>query len=139
MEKEEIIKGLKFLGIVYNREISVELCNAYCEFLKDIDIKIFKKAIKEIIKEEKFMPSINVIIKKCEEMQKTYYCMILEYMALSGYFKIPKEYDKALSYLDTPVIPYWLKEDIKKYAKKYNNKKIEHINKNILETKIKQD
>ncbi|MCI9434738.1 MAG: hypothetical protein HFI86_05670 [Bacilli bacterium] len=89
--------------------------------------KIVLKAIDEIIRTSKFMPTIAEIIEKCDSQSKTYTFDILEIMKKDGYFKhgaygeldnrqAIKNYEKATMWINKGIIPKWLLEDMKKYG-----------------------
>ena len=58
MNKEQFIKGLKYLGIAYNKEFNEEQATVWYDFFKDVDFEVFRQAVKRIIPKSKYMPSI---------------------------------------------------------------------------------
>lgn len=58
MLKEEFIKGLKYLGIAYNKEFDEEQATVWYDFFKDVDFEVFRQAVKRIIPKSKYIPSI---------------------------------------------------------------------------------
>lgn len=58
MTKEQFIKGLKYLGIAYNKEFNEEQATVWYDFFKDTDYENFRQAVKRIIPRSKYMPSI---------------------------------------------------------------------------------
>lgn len=58
MTKEEFIKGLKFLGIAYNKEFNEEQATVWYEFFKNEDYEVFRTAVKRVIPKKQFIPSI---------------------------------------------------------------------------------
>jgi len=58
MNKENFIKGLKYLGIAYNKEFTEEQAVVWYDFFKDTDYEVFRAAVKRIIPKNQFMPSI---------------------------------------------------------------------------------
>lgn len=58
MSKEQFIKGLKYLGIAYNKEFDEEQATVWYDFFKDVDYEVFRQAVKRIIPKNKFLPSI---------------------------------------------------------------------------------
>lgn len=58
MNREDFIKGLKFLGIAYNKEFTEEQATVWYEFFKDETYDNFRNAVKRIIPKKQFMPSI---------------------------------------------------------------------------------
>lgn len=61
MKKEEFIKGLKYLGIAYNKEFNEEQAAVWYDFFKETDYESFRQAVKRIIPRSKYMPSIAEI------------------------------------------------------------------------------
>jgi hypothetical protein len=123
MNKEQFTKGITYLGIAYNKEFNQKEVETFYDFLKDYDYETFKIAIKEIIKDKKFMPSISEMIEFCNKNKQQKKFEILEKMKLQGYFKDLKEYEKAIRWLESGNIPSWFKEDIKQYN---NTQQIEY-------------
>jgi hypothetical protein len=58
MNKEQFIKGLKYLGIAYNKEFTEEQATVWYDFFKDESYDNFRNAVKRIIPKKQFMPSI---------------------------------------------------------------------------------
>ena len=58
MNIEQFIKGLKFLGIAYNKEFNEEQAKVWYEFFKNESYDDFRNAVKRIIPKKQFMPSI---------------------------------------------------------------------------------
>ena len=58
MNKEQFIKGLKYLGIAYNKEFTEEQATVWYEFFKDTDYEVFRQGVKRIIPKKQFIPSI---------------------------------------------------------------------------------
>lgn len=133
MSKEQFASLMKTLGIAFNREITPELLQVYYEILKEENYETLKKAISEEIKTQKFFPSVSELLEECKRQKVKNGFTILEYMKQMGYFKISTEYDKACRWLDEGIIPHWFKEDMRKYAKLFNNKQVTNNNKNLLE------
>lgn len=69
MNKEEFLKGMTILGTAYNKEFTQEQVEVWYSFLKDYELNDFILAIQELIKIEKFMPSIAHIT---EHIAKTH-------------------------------------------------------------------
>ena len=118
MKKEEFIKGLKYLGIVYNKEFDQQQAEVWYDFFKDYDYETFKNAIKESVKTNKFLPNISVIIELCNKHKQDNKLEIIKKMEKDGYFKSGLEYEKAINWFNKGIIPYWFKEDMEKYTTK---------------------
>lgn len=58
MNKEQFIKGLKYLGTAYNKEFTEEQATVWYDFFRDEDFEAFRQAVKRIIPQKQFMPSI---------------------------------------------------------------------------------
>ena len=115
MTKEEFTKSITYLGMAYNKEFKQSEVEQYYDFLNQYDYETFKIAVKSLIKECKFMPSISEMISKCEQSKTKRKFDILEKMKQDGYFKDGLEYDKTIKWLESGIIPSWFKEDMKKY------------------------
>lgn len=131
MTKEELVKGLKVLGLAYNKSFNEEECVLYYDFLSRYSYETFKNAVKEIIQNSKFLPKISEIIEFCEKnkIEKRY--KILDLMSDNGYFKTDFEYEKAMNFIESGVIPNWLKEDMKKYIN--TNNQLQNSNTKLIE------
>lgn len=58
MNKEQFVKGLKYLGIAYNKEFDEEQATVWYDFFKDVEYDTFRQAVKRIIPKNKYLPSI---------------------------------------------------------------------------------
>ena len=58
MNKEEFTKGITFLAIAYNKEFTEEQVSVWYEFFKNENYDDFRNAVKRIIPQKQFMPSI---------------------------------------------------------------------------------
>lgn len=139
MEQSKLISlavaKLKVAYPYYFKELKqiefVGLTNMYREQIVGYTPEIVLKAIDEIIRTSKFMPSIAEILEKCDSQVKTYSYDILKIMLEDGYFKrgvygeldnihATRNYEKATMWLSKGIIPEWLLEDMKKYGYKTN-------------------
>lgn len=64
MTKEQLLKGLKYLGVAYNKEFTQEQASVWFDMFKDDDYKTFSQAVKRLISTNQFMPSIAEIKKE---------------------------------------------------------------------------
>ena len=126
MKQDELIKGLKVLGIAYGKEFTSDECSTYYEFLQEYNYDTFKAAVKNIIKKSKFIPKISDLVDECENQRTQTRYEILDFMNMQGYFKSPIEYDKASKFLQMNIIPEWFKEDLKRYYSLMKQEKSEH-------------
>lgn len=130
-----VVAKLKVAYPYYFKELKqiefVGLTNMYQEQIVGYTPEIVLKAIDEIIKTSKFMPSIAEILERCDSQVKTYSYDILKIMLEDGYFKrgaygeldnsqAIRNYEKATMWLSKGIIPEWLLEDMKKYGYKTN-------------------
>lgn len=139
MEQSKLISGVMAkLRIAYpyyfkdlDEELILGMVKVYQEQLVGYTPEIVLKAIDEIIRTSKFMPSIAEILEKCDSQVKTYSYDILKNMLEDGYFKhgaygeldnsqAIRNYEKATMWLSKGIIPEWLLEDMKKYGYKTN-------------------
>ena len=122
MKKIEFVEQMKILTMAYSNNYSQQELELWYEYFIDVDYNNFKNAIKDIIKTNKYKPSISELLEKCEQNKTQIKFDILTKMKSDGYFKTEFEYDKALKWLETGIIPSWFKEDMKKY----NNLQLEN-------------
>lgn len=137
MEQSKLISGIILkLKVAYpyffkdlEDEEFVALTKMYQEQIIGYTPEIVLKAIDEIIRTSKFMPSIAEILDKCDSSAKTYSYDILEKMKNDGYFKrgaygelddthATRNYEKATMWLSKGIIPQRLLEDMMSYGYK---------------------
>ena len=97
---------------------------------EEIPEDIFNQAIKEISKENKYMPNASELYDKCSSLNKNNLMNIANYMYQDGYFyrgvkrlsdeQSLRNFDKTIMWLEKGIIPSFLKEDMQEYMKKYN-------------------
>lgn len=126
MTEQELVKGLTYLGTAYGKEYSKMECEQHYDFLKEYNYETFVSAIKNIIKTSKFLPKITELIEACESSKAMIRFDVLEYMDAMGYFKDPREFEKATHFMERDIVPKWLQEDINKYYKMMINNRLEH-------------
>ena len=117
MTHQQFADSMAYLGIAFGKEYTQEELSVYYDFLKEFTDETLIKAIKKIISTSKFLPKITELVETCEQCKETMKFEVLEYMNLQGYFKSSSEYDKASIWLERNIIPFWFKEDMKKYLK----------------------
>lgn len=98
-----------------SQEESIALAQMYKDELSKYSEEILSSSIKNIIRNNKFMPNLSEIIDECEKNNKRYVNGIIELMKQDGYFKNATELDKVYMWLDKGIIPSWLKEDMSNY------------------------
>lgn len=112
MNIEEYNKQMKILSNFYFNKISKKFIEDAYDFLKDYKEKVFVKAIKNIVKKCKFVPTMSEIIEECDNVKNEYQRGLLLVMLDKGYFKSDEEYEKVKSWLENGVIPDWLRKDM---------------------------
>ena len=126
MKQEELVKGLKVLGIAYSKDFTQDECSTYYEFLQEYSYETFKTAVKNIIKKSKFLPKISELVEECENCKEQLKFEVIEFMNAKGYFKSPIEYEKTIMWYSKGIIPSWLKEDLNKYYKMMQQDKLSY-------------
>ncbi len=136
MKVEELVKGLNFLGLAYGKEYSqLEVQQVY-EFVKEYNYDTFIKATKEIIRTSKFLPRIADLIENCEKFKNSGNKEVIDYMRNVGYFKYSaygeitdehasRNYDKAIRFIETGIIPDWFQEDLDYYINQMHQLRLE--------------
>lgn len=126
MKQEELVKGLKVLGIAYSKDFTQEECSTYYEFLQEYTYDTFKAAVKNIIKKSKFLPKISELVEECENCKSQVKFEVIEFMNSKGYFKDIREYEKTIMWYSKGITPKWLMEDMKKYYKLMQQDKLSY-------------
>lgn len=126
MKQDELVKGLKILGIAYSKEFTQDECVTYYEFLQEYSYDTFKTAVKNIIKKSKFLPKISELVEECEECKEQIRFEVIEFMKTKGYFKDIREYEKTMMWYSKGIIPSWLKEDLNRYYKMMQQDKLQY-------------
>ena len=126
MKKEELLKGLTYLGTAYNKEYSQVEAELYYDFLKEYSYRVFINSIKETINESKYLPKISELVEKCNAYKKSEINDVVEYMKQVGYFKDIIEYDKAYLFIEQGTVPKWLQQDMNKYYKQMIQNNLNH-------------
>jgi hypothetical protein len=135
MKQEELVKGLTYLGMAYGKEYSKLECEQHYDFLKEYSYETFVPAIKNIIKTSTFVPKISDLINACESAKSTTRFDVIEFMNKVGYFKHPKEYEKATLFMEKGIVPEWLQKDINKYYKQMVSNRLDHNEMLMIESK----
>lgn len=126
MTQQDLVKGLKVLGIAYSKTFTQDECATYYEFLQEYSYETFKTAVKNIIKKSKFIPKISELVEECESCKSQLKIEVIEFMKNKGYFKAPSEYDKTIDWYTKGIIPTWLMEDMKQYYKMMQQEKLSY-------------
>ena len=64
MNKEDFLKGMKMLGTAYNKEFTEEQVQIWYQMLCEYSVEEFSTAIQDLIKTEKYLPSIAHITEQ---------------------------------------------------------------------------
>ena len=126
MKQEELVKGLKILGIAYSTKFTQEESATYYEFLQEYSYETFKIAVKNIIKKSKFLPKISELVEECENSNSQRKFEVIEFMKSKGYFKAPNEYEKTIDWYSKGITPTWLKEDMKQFYRMMQQEKLSY-------------
>lgn len=131
----EFISSMKKLGNYYFKELTSEQISLWYEMFQDVSVDVFNQAIKEISRENKFMPNANELFNKCSQLNKNNLLELINFMYDDGYFhrgieklsdeQARRNLDKTMMWLDKGIIPSFLKEDMQEYMKKYKQSPIQ--------------
>ena len=131
----EFISGMKKLGSFYFKELKNEQISLWYEMFQDVSVDVFNQAIKEISRENKFMPNANELFNKCSQLNKNNLLDLVKFMYDDGYFhrgverlsdeQASRNLDKTMMWLEKGIIPSFLKEDMQEYMKKYKQFQIQ--------------
>lgn len=132
----QFISGMKKLGSYYFKELTSEQISLWYEMFQDVSVDVFNQAIKEISRENKFMPNANELFNKCSQLNKSNLLDLVKFMYDDGYFhrgverlsdeQANRNLDKAMMWLEKGIIPSFLKEDMQEYMKKYKQSQIQN-------------
>ena len=122
MEQSKLISSvIAKLRIAYpyyfkdlDEEMILGMVKMYQDQLAGYDYEIVINAIDNIIKTSKYMPTIAEILENCEKLDKS---------------QQSRNYEKAITFCETRIIPDWLLKDMIQYGFKANY---------LLETKNKE-
>lgn len=64
MSKEDFLKGITLLATAYNKEFTIEQIEVWYSLLGKYTVEEFSSAIQELIKKEKYLPSIAHITEQ---------------------------------------------------------------------------
>lgn len=141
MQTNDFMKIMLYLGSAFNKQIEKSTIQIWYEYFKEADPNIVMQAVKNIVVECEYMPTVSKIVSECEKIEDKQKCDVLDKMLKDGYFKYSvageqspieemSDYNKAVAFVSMNIIPSWLEEDMIKYGYKkrtnYNpNNKIE--------------
>ena len=136
MTQLEFISGMKRLSSYYLKELTNDQLEAWYEMFKEVRVEDFNKAIKLISKENEYMPTAQMLNKKCSQAYKEYLIDIAKYMMEDGYFylgiqRLDKEQaernlSKTIGWIEKSGMPEFLREDFEYYIKKYKRHQLDN-------------
>ena len=136
MTKEDFVKAMTYLATAFNQDLTNENIYIWYDVFKNENYDYFKEAVKNCVKESKYVPTINELIEKVKEVKKDEYLKIVDSMKEDNYFKDSRELDKAYDFIQKNNIPSWLKEDMDNYS---TNLKIENVKSLPADTKFDEN
>ena len=83
--------------------------NVFISILADYKYQIMTEAVKNYIRENKFQPTIAVLIEEYNKVVNYQKTQIVRQMNQCGWFKHHSEYEKALVWVTRDIIPEWFK------------------------------
>ncbi len=135
MSKLEFISGMKKLCSFYFKELTNDQISLWYEMFVDVSCDVFNRAIKEVSKESKYMPTASELFNKCSQINKRNLLDLVNFMYADGYFhrgverltdeQANRNLDKTMMWLDKGIIPSFLKEDMQEYMTKYKQAQIQ--------------
>ena len=136
MTQLEFISGMKRLSSYYLKELTNDQLEAWYEMFKEVRIEDFNKAIKLISKENEYMPTAQMLNKKCSQAYKEFLIEIANYMMEDGYFYLGVQrldetqaklnLYKTISWIEDSGMPCFLKDDFEYYIKKYKRHQLDN-------------
>lgn len=130
MTKQEYLKCMTYLGVLYNKGYTQEELSYSYEFFENYTKEELEASIKKEAKKNKFLPKIADLIESIKQSKKEQQIEVLNYMHEKGYFPNYKEnelyikdklvgdvsrYERAVHFVQTGSIPKWLLSDMREY------------------------
>ena len=136
MTQLEFISGMKRLSSYYLKELTNDQLEVWYEMFKEVRVEDFHKAIKLISKENEYMPTAQMLNKKCSQAYKEFLIEIANYMMEDGYFYLgvqrldekqaKRNLDKTIDWIEKSGMPGFLKDDFEYYIKKYKRHQLDN-------------
>ena len=136
MTKLDFISGMKRLSSYYFKELTNDQLEAWYEMFKEVRVEDFNKAIKLISKENEYMPTAQMLNKKCSQAYKEFLIEIANYMMEDGYFYLGVQrldetqaklnLYKTIGWIEKSGMPEFLREDFEYYIKKYKRHQLDN-------------
>lgn len=136
MTQLEFISGMKRLSNYYLKELTNDQLEAWYEMFKEVRVEDFNKAIKLISKENEYMPTAQMLNKKCSQAYKEFLIEIANYMMEDGYFYLGVQrldetqaklnLYKTIGWIEDSGMPCFLKDDFEYYIKKYKRHQLDN-------------
>lgn len=61
MKKEEFVKIMTYMGVLYGKKFNNEELSAWYSFFYDNNVEVFKVAIKNLVEKNKYLPSVSEV------------------------------------------------------------------------------
>lgn len=132
----DFISGMKRLSSYYFKEFTNDQLEAWYEMFENVRVEDFNKAIKLISKENEYMPTAQMLYKRCSRVYKDFLIEVAKYMMEDGYFylgveRLKKEQadrnlDKTIDWIEKSGMPEFLREDFEYYIKKYKKHQLDN-------------
>ena len=120
----------------YLKELTNDQLEAWYEMFKEVRVEDFNKAIKLISKENEYMPTAQMLNKKCSQAYKEFLIEIANYMMEDGYFYLGVQrldetqaklnLYKTIGWIEDSGMPGFLKDDFEYYIKKYKRHQLDN-------------
>ena len=134
------IKCMKYLNACDYKSMDQEQLESWYDYFKDVSYSTLSNAIKEIVLESRYFPTISLLKDKCKEENKKYILSIIDQMKKCGYFKkgvkeltdshAQRSYEKTLMWLEEGKLPEFVENDIKEFINQ--NKQLNQKNRKLL-------
>lgn len=130
MTKQDYLKCMAYLGVLYNKGYTNEELSYSYEFFEDKAKEELENAIKLVTKKSKYLPKIADLLEAIKQSKIDQQIEVLNYMHQKGYFpnfgedelyKNDKHigdvsrYERAVHFVETGNIPKWLLLDMREY------------------------
>lgn len=92
-----------------------EMIDLYSESLDKQNERDVLLAVRSLVKETKYIPSIKLIIDTCEKIKTESMLNVIDKMIQDNYFKSEEEISKAENFVKKRIFPAWFIRDFNKY------------------------
>lgn len=136
MTQLDFISGMKKLSSYYFKELTNDQLLIWYDMFKDVSIADFNQAIKELSRENQYMPNANILLEKCSQINIRNISQVVQFMYEDGYFhkgverlsdeQANRNFDKTMMWIEKGIVPSFLEEDINSYLGKYKQNKLDN-------------